>query len=618
MKSEDVRKDQEIADPFMTTTIIIVQQSEGLTMMIGLLTLFRFFLRYCDSQYILFSRRPYAQGDYVDDYEYERRPYRNRNRSESRRNGNDRRRYEDRRFDERRKPYNDEVRSDRRPLENDRRQSENDRRPLAERPRDNGGSKSRDNGGSKSEREAHQNADETVTDEKHLKPQSSSGGVYDRSKATPSRFTRPVPINKFSYTSTEKPIVQEQSKQKQPEAEEYYDEYEDVKASSAKPSLPPSPTTSAKPIFTTTTTHRTTTSPTTTTTTTEAPRLPQILINKGLFQKYKVGTQTTAKTSTTTAADSEYYEDEYYDTVTQAKVTVIASPTTAAPIKEERVSLFSSRNKLYDKNNLDNLAVKSSTATTPIAIDSVTRFNRFKNEKQTTTQTNPPSQLPYSEQNQLSTLFPTRKPQPSISKDSKKFANKQTQFEQSTTTEQSPGFNIRNADGFINKLVDPIDDRDQKPVVRIVKRPFLPSRGGNPYKARGLQPVGGIFAQQLEATAEKHESPAASSNNNNQHRTTLDDIYLEDYDIDLNDALNPNLKPLTSSRSAVSGFSFSSLPFQEKEKTIASKNSIPQKLPSLPTITKPTTSTTSTTSTSKPFTTVEPIHEYEYEEEYEY
>lgn len=30
----------------------------------------------------------------------------------------------------------------------------------------------------------------------------------------------------------------------------------------------------------------------------------------------------------------------------------------------------------------------------------------------------------------------------------------------------------------------------REPVVRIVKRPFLPSRGGNPYVSRGLQPVG--------------------------------------------------------------------------------------------------------------------------------
>ncbi|KAF2903758.1 hypothetical protein ILUMI_02416 [Ignelater luminosus] len=47
-----------------------------------------------------------------------------------------------------------------------------------------------------------------------------------------------------------------------------------------------------------------------------------------------------------------------------------------------------------------------------------------------------------------------------------------------------------------------------EPVVKVVKRPFLPSRGGNPYSARGLQPVG---AKALENS--RNSSPAPQEPN---------------------------------------------------------------------------------------------------------
>lgn len=88
-----------------------------------------------------------------------------------------------------------------------------------------------------------------------------------------------------------------------------------------------------------------------------------------------------------------------------------------------------------------------------------------------------------------------------------------------------------------------MSDKEEKVAVRVIKRPFLPSRGGNPYKPRGLQPVG-ILAQHADDEA----MTASLTENTEDRKITLEDLYNEEYDVDLNDALNPMLKPLTSSR----------------------------------------------------------------------
>jgi hypothetical protein len=107
--------------------------------------------------------------------------------------------------------------------------------------------------------------------------------------------------------------------------------------------------------------------------------------------------------------------------------------------------------------------------------------------------------LPYIESTTPSTTQNTRKPLPSLTpySNNKKFANQQTIFEPTTTetpkatsTTQSVAFNQRFFGRKNEPEEDPTDERDQKSVLRVAKRPFLPSRGGNPYKGRGLQPGG--------------------------------------------------------------------------------------------------------------------------------
>lgn len=77
---------------------------------------------------------------------------------------------------------------------------------------------------------------------------------------------------------------------------------------------------------------------------------------------------------------------------------------------------------------------------------------------------------------------------------------------------------------------------DERPgIVRIVKRPFLPSRGGNPYIARGLQPIGAKALEQnekeqhdstksLETSKESQESVQMPSSSEEQYEDEIEDI----------------------------------------------------------------------------------------------
>lgn len=437
---------------------------------------------------------------------------RNRNRNDERRRG-----YEDRRSgggvaggavggNDRRRPsqyYDDDKRPaiderkrnvERKPPTLSQQQAPSEERKFPSDGEDRRGESRRRNNYELDEKTAKPNTGEIVGDEKLIKPQGSS--IFDRTRPPP-KISRPVPLrekSKFAYNkNSDKPSSTK---------DDYYDEV-----------LLPSSTT-----------------------TTSTPKPLSLTSPKPFFQKTKPVASTTS-TSTTTQ-EPEYYDDEYYyDTVT--------------PILQSESTSITSRDgsSLNNRNRNENYGSTMTTTTTAASSPDSFRLNRYKASNGDSVQ----QQASF-----IADQSTTRKP-PQDTNDfynqgivNKKFANKQTFFDQVTpetsranaAQQQTQNlfhnlYNNRNLENKNSKEEEVVfDDKELRMSVRVIKRPFLPSRGGDPYKSRGLQPVG-ILAQ---------EEAVDSVGNLDNRKVTLEDLYNEEYDVDLNDALNPMLKPLTSSR----------------------------------------------------------------------
>lgn len=553
-----------------------------------------------------FDRRPLNdRREYSDDrrsYSDDRRPYN----TDRRKPDEEQRSYTDERrsIDDDRRPYNSDRRSpndnrDRKPLNEDRKppiieekkvplSEERERRPLYDRtrPKNRNEDRRKDYEDESSEKKAA-----TVDDSKYVKPSGPGnvGSVYDRPRVAP-KISRPVPLserNKFAFKTTEKPKPTSSS-------EEYYDEeYEDVP-------LPPSSTVATSKSFSKN--------------------------DKPVSREKHVEKETPRKII------SDDPDEEYYDDYEKPKSQLAGPQSKTNRDTSGRPSPFNT-----NQERLLNRYKANSEKYAP-------RFNKEivqpQTEKPQTTTTRAP------EQTTSSYL-----PKPFVAQKDKKYANKQTVFETpvlTTTTHAS-----------IESLNDYDYERDQRPTVKVIKRPFLPSRGGNPYKARGLQPVGSVAATFNYKNQEDTENEARKffdqpeikqisqdqySNVNSkpknyynyqtedQVKTTLEDIYNEDFDVNINDALNPTLRPLSSSSSRIDEYSYDDRPYftdyrkpQQSfpEQKIAPSINRPSKINLAQSAQRRIFSSTTTSSTTSTTTTSAPpaLHdesEYIYEEYEDY
>ncbi|XP_021695187.1 zinc finger CCCH domain-containing protein 18 [Aedes aegypti] len=516
------------------------------------------------------NRRPYYEDEYEDDERFDRRPadryrerdrdrdiededyedrrtYRtkNRNRNNDRRNGDDDRRYgyedRDRRRDRDRRPIDEERRKPidedrRKPVEDDRRvvydeekrssQSDRRRRPSATEDRkvperrpasDDRRSFSGDevkrrpseerSGGRRpyndDRRFDYDDEDEDYSPrrpEKKSRPQSdivtvkpSGSTIYDRPRAAP-RINRPVPLNeknKYSYSNPEPP--KKKPSTTQAPAEEPEPEYYDEYE--------------------------------------DEPKKPEPVVDK------RKATDVGNRGRNGNAEDKRQSASSdvvYYDDVIVPKDSLPQKSVPGNVKKPEGTERINSR----DNSELN---------------------NRYNEKIRQTQRVSKPESIPQRVRPAYLDEDPTDSRQPS-----------------------PPKSNANIYSNFKNKKpTAPIESR--KPTCihseRATKRPFLPSRGGNPYAARGLQPVGVAKQSQTQprqppppSTESERPSPfridvgsspvssvqldaQTSTVRPNENRVkTLDQLYDEEFDVTLNDALNPTLKPLTRSAPAQSFF----------------------------------------------------------------
>lgn len=348
-----------------------------------------------------------------------------RYKDEERRNSSDRknekRPNEDRRPDKRR-PYDDDY--DRRPYERPRKGY---RRPSddgydEDRPRNRDDIRKRDDDRKREDdrkRDDDRHREDTNTEEDKpavvVKP-SSGSSVYDRPRAPP-RIRPPVPkseANKYSYkTSTVKPTLKPEQ-----DDEEYYDDYEEEL---------PKKTTTARP------THK------------ENERRPFKPLNR---EEYKKPDASNARSRGQPPRKPEVSEEqENTETRTYERR---PSKKDEHELKDRRVGSSSrKRPVIEDYYDEDEVTAK----------DSKRSYNRHYDSKEEKNISHE-EMIMQEESTTTTTTSTTTAP---------------------TTTTTTVTSSTTSKELFRER---------PEPIVRVVKRPFLPSRGGNPFSSRGLQPVG--------------------------------------------------------------------------------------------------------------------------------
>uniref|UniRef100_A0A1B0GGV9 Chitin-binding type-2 domain-containing protein n=1 Tax=Lutzomyia longipalpis TaxID=7200 RepID=A0A1B0GGV9_LUTLO len=513
-----------------------------------------------------------------DDYEYDRRFERPRYRP---RHEDNRRPYDDRRgYTDRRNPdegryrpqqerrYHDE---DRRPAQDRRKPPLSDRRPNEPVKQ----SRHQEDEDKVIKRPIQEEPAKTVEEPTKIRP-SGSGGSNPLLFAprTPPKIRRPVPINereKYEYsttTSTKAPEIE-------PQQEEYYDdEYEDE---APVETLPPAKAPKEEA--------------------TEKPRLPPQIPEK--FENRRPQEREPTNPPPRRPQEYEYYGDEYDErpksTFKKPGVVLRTSTTTPAP---PPVLPARTTPKAPETESEEEERPKFTSDRFSSRIPSSGSFSfgtaRLRQKEEAPEQIETPFRS-------------TQRPQvPSIGRDVEGISIPEEPQYRQVSREKYPPPQEDLEDAYEEKprkssTTNPHPRRCSttgiRPVVRVVKRPFLPSRGGNPVLPRGLQPVGinskevvtessvpvdlgstvsGVrmlehsppilrfpqeYNQPPQIVPQKFTYSGPRTTQAPQvdvPKSTLEEIYNSDYDVTLNDALNPTLKPIAPSRAPSSlGYSIS-------------------------------------------------------------